>query len=179
MSWVIKKPTTSRPWWAIIITSICVGWIAWLDTTGVEPFVLFYPVLALLTFLSLLFVSCLVVSNRRDFGFAKARGWVIVTLFLIPLIAFGRPGLRICFWLWRGSLERLADKVERGEQVRTPVRIGPYIIKKAELRYGAYVQLETVPDANGPTGFVRARGVPGNARWYVRLSSDWTLFSED
>ncbi|HEY0868052.1 MAG TPA: hypothetical protein VGE01_11770 [Fimbriimonas sp.] len=95
-------------------------------------------------------------------------------------IAVYRPGLRLAFRANRSALDGWANQIERGgSSLATPRWVGPFLIRRAVMRYGSYPALTLDPDPTGPTALVRSDRIPGNEWSSIRLSEDWLLYSED
>ena len=110
------------------------------------------------------------------------KAWRAIIVGSVALsVCFGwfRLGLRVTVLLASPTLNRLADRLERGEKVDGPFRVGLLRFTSGEMRYESYPMLVLSPDPSGPTGLVRVKHEPGNAWSCVQAGQGWMLFSED
>jgi cytochrome c oxidase subunit IV len=105
----------------------------------------------------------------------------VMCLLIICSVAMTHWPLRVAYALSRGSFDALARRVRAGEVVATPVHVGFFIIRRAELSRSDIVCLWTDPDPAGSTGFVQCRPdyVPFNLWSQIRLDDHWQFISED
>jgi hypothetical protein len=99
-----------------------------------------------------------------------------VILIFVGLGLF-RPLLHLSFFANRSSLDRLADRLDRGETVNTPVRVGTFKVIRVEPRFGK-ATLVLFDTETGPICLSR-NGSRFNEWWLRRLSPEWVLFRED
>ena len=117
----------------------------------------------------------------------------VVALSVMPgLTALTAWPFHLAFLSARAGLERLADRVEAGQAVAFPQTIGSFAIVAARIdaRTGG-VALLTDPNPDGPSGFVRHKGRPGDAShfschapirgdwWHRGLGHGWCYHEED
>jgi len=105
----------------------------------------------------------------------------VICLAVIISVAATHWPLRINYALARDSFEALARRIRTGEQITTPVHVGLFTIRRAEISRNGIVCLWTHPQPNGSTGFVRCQRdyLPFNLWSMVRLDDRWQFISED
>jgi hypothetical protein len=157
---------------------IVVGTTLKFDASGAEPIQMLLAVVA--ATVALLLAAVIVELRYEDLQGMKAIRWAVCSTFVtLALIGSARPLLHISFSQSVPVLDRLGNRLQRGEKFSVPVRVGSFMVVGAELRNGEHPMLHLSSDASGSTSFVRSTGVPGNAWSHIRLSPDWLLFSED
>jgi hypothetical protein len=118
---------------------------------------------------------------RRPLGRETAAA--AVALLLIASIATTHWPLRLAFSLFRSDFDRLADRVEQGDPLRLPERVGWFVIRQAGVNRAGVTCLWSSLDPDGNGGFVRCPA--GDVRtkvnlWSMRQVGDnWHLVFED
>ncbi|MGI8922642.1 MAG: hypothetical protein ACR2HJ_01150 [Fimbriimonadales bacterium] len=133
-----------------------------------------WSIFALLMTLTL---ASLFYTNRRS-----------LTALLIPVglfasIVTAHWPLRLTFAASKHALDRVADRLEAGEEITSPEWAGVFYIRKAEINYKGMPCLWIWLGSDGKTGFARpADGVAigkFNDWSDCALSAMWHLISED
>lgn len=127
------------------------------------------------------------------------RHWLFRSVIVIPvaigvIVSVGVTSwpMRASFLIVRPSLDTIAARIDRGENVSFPVRLGLVTLVAAEKRRGVVCLWTDSPNIN-PDGFVRATPktienhpaqTEGNGAWFnvwsvTPLDKDWTFYSED
>lgn len=102
----------------------------------------------------------------------------VVALSVMPgVTALTAWPFHLAFLSARAGLERLADRVEAGQAVAFPQRIGPFAIvaSRIDAETGG-VALLTDSNPSGPSGFVRHKAQPIDASHfscYAPIRGDW------
>ena len=90
-------------------------------------------------------------DNGRDRRFVAL---VLASLLIIASVAYTPWPLHVAFAHTRSDFEAIARRLESGEHVAGPIRVGVYTVERAELDEGrACLWTDTNP--SGRTGFVR------------------------
>ena len=127
-------------------------------------------------------------DGRRDRRFVTL---AVASLLVIASVAATSWPLRVAFAYSRSNFETLTRRLESGEHVAGPIRVGAYHVERAELDAGrACLWTDTNPA--GRAGFVRnpgPRSKPAkgplltngafNLWSYTGLDRDWAFISED
>ena len=105
---------------------------------------------------------------------------MFLSLCIIASVAFSGWPLRSVFHFSRASFDAAASLAKNGQQIKTPVRIGIYSIKKVEIWDGSVCfWTETSGDHDG---FVNTtpQGVQRFNVWStLQLTKDWQFLWED
>jgi hypothetical protein len=128
-------------------------------------------------------VGLLLMTYQRHTNRRTLSGCVLslVTFAVIVSVAVTQWPLRVTYALSKSSFDALARRVQSGEQIKTPVNAGFFIVQRAELSRERIVCLWTEPNPGGNTGFVQCRPdyVPFNLWSMVRLDNYWQFIAED
>jgi len=128
-------------------------------------------------------------------GWAQYTHWrtkpdfLTTSLLIVTLIsaAWTQWPMRLLFHVSHERLNSLANRIESGESIQTPVWAGGFLITRIEKRtpeWGGGTCLWVVPREGGPTGFIRKgekdRREPGNGiNQRIRFGERWYYVSED
>lgn len=153
--------------------------LLYLDLAGYEPFTVIVATIAAgLCFLAL-WVGVEFWHHLNPIAIKACRVIIGLGIALSLGISWLRPGLRVTVLLAAPTLDRLADRLERGETIEGPFQVGLLRFTSGEMRYESYPMLVLSPDPSGPTGLVRVKQEPGNAWSCIPAGKGWMLFSED
>jgi amino acid transporter len=96
-------------------------------------------------------------------------------------VAFTQWPLRASYAVSRDGLNRLAARIDAGQQVATPKRVGLFVIRAADVSRDGIVELWTDDSAIGRRGFVHCRPdrAPGNLWSMIQLDDSWLFVEED
>ncbi len=131
--------------------------------------------------------------GEMDLVFAADMGvmWMLFAGYFLTLPSpLRRHTLRWCPLVMKGELKDIATKASQGQPVVVPIKVGPCVIRRVEMRDGRPC-LWTDTNPNGYAGFVRNRygevnraagRLPNTAfnLWSrVALDGEWAFISED
>ena len=104
-----------------------------------------------------------------------------VSLALIASVMATAWPLRLSYLLSRPSLQRLGMAIDAGQRPNGPIRVGLFVVKRAEVSRQGRVCLWTELEPDGNTGFIRCgvHGLPANLWSSIRLDEQWYLVAED
>jgi hypothetical protein len=116
----------------------------------------------------------------------RVLGWrTLIVLFCVGLMILTlitQWPLRLVFNLNLPTLERLADQAEKGETLKSPVRVGTFLVRKLELRNSKDVFIWIDADPSEFGGFIRTQRSRNQGYNYYpadHLSGNWYLYYED
>jgi hypothetical protein len=167
---------TRRLWWPFLTFLIAVGPIAYLSAIGFEPIATFIFSLPAGLFV---LISWALWEGRLPQSPGAGRTLLGGSIVIGLSIVLTQWPLRLAFWAVEPTLDSLADRLERGEKVKTPLRVGTFLIQVAEMRYDSYPALTLDPKSSGPTSLVRKQEFGAKGWSKVQLSDRWYLFNED
>ena len=128
-------------------------------------------------------VGSLLIGYRRHTQRAVLTALTMpaICLAIIISVAATHWPLRLTYALSRDAFDAVAQRVRTGEHITTPVRVGLFSIRSAELSHHGIVCLWMHPHPGGSTGFVQCRRdyVPFNLWSIVRLDDRWQFIAED
>lgn len=123
--------------------------------------------------LLLMAVISIAISPGKRLRRAAVAGACVVALALLPFTCWP---LRLTVWLWRGSLEEVAARVESGGASSTPEWVGPFWFVKSSNGYDDAFLVTRIEWA-GDFGLARHGAV--NDFYRVDVGSGWDLVYED
>jgi hypothetical protein len=102
-------------------------------------------------------------------------------LVILVSVAVTHWPMRVGYALSRDAFDVIAEHVRAGEQITTPKRVGPFIIRRVAISENGIVCLWTYPRPGGSAGFVQCRRdyVPFNLWSHVALDDHWQFIGED
>ena len=157
---------------------LCLGWF----------FFLLPPLAGLGSAWAILAARDVTADRPRRSG---AWAWVVALTLMPPATALTLWPFRLTVLAAWPALDRLADRVAAGQAVTYPVTVGPFRIAASAVDPASgNVGLMIDPDPNGPTAFIRGKGMPGSGpfRCYrpvrgdtldIRLGNGWCYHIED
>ena len=100
---------------------------------------------------------------------------------IILSVALTNWPLRAAFWSSRPSFDQIADDVRSGKIPETPMQLGLFRIRKAEVYHNNVVCLWTDLNPSGKSGFVQCppENPPFNLWSQASLDSSWQFIRED
>jgi hypothetical protein len=153
--------------------------LLYMDLAGYEQFTVFVATIVAGMFFFALWFGVEFWNHFHPLAIKASRALLGLGFALSVCFGWFRPGLRLTVLLAAPMLNRLAERLERGETIEGPFQVGLMRFTSGEVRYGSYPMLVLSPDPSGPTGLVRAKQEPGNAWSCLRVGKGWMLFSED
>jgi uncharacterized membrane protein YuzA (DUF378 family) len=139
---------------------------------------------AYLLCISLLIISAAMTLLGQTTSVKRRISYLLVGLSCLALIVTACLTLwpmRLTYALSQASLHSLAQRIQTGEKITTPVQVGFFRVTKAELSPQGIVCLWTVPRPGGNTGFVQCPpdNIPFNLWSTISLDNQWQFITED
>ncbi len=133
---------------------------------------------------SLLIVTAALTLLGQTISTSRRFTHLLVGLSSLTLIissCFTLWPMRLTYALSHASLHALAQRIQSGEKITTPVQAGFFRVTKAELSSHGIVCLWTVPRPGGNTGFVQTTPdhIPFNLWSMISLDNQWQFITED
>ena len=163
-----------------IVLPACVS--IWSSAKGDDPILGWLMAIfvgAALVIAALLFEAARICWKGRWGSVWPYRSAFGLSILAIATVGFFNWPLQLAFSIWRAPLTAMMDRVERGERVETPVRVGTFLIVRVEKRFDGSPSLILDDNSTGPTSLIR-HGPSGETGWsYVDLPDGWMLFTEE
>ncbi|MHB0912077.1 MAG: hypothetical protein ACYC2Y_01350 [Armatimonadota bacterium] len=157
--------------WAVVLMLASAS--GYVDTIGI----IFYCILGVPLFLGLGFLW------PKRWQVRHPRNWIAIPLALALILSVAATmwPLRLHYLAARPALDRIADRLETGERVKTPVWAGLFRINEVEI----YRDIPCLWVGNYPSGGVGLIRTPPDGAYrfnlweHIRLDDTWQFISED